>query len=388
MLLDDYKNMIHRCFRCGYCKYTTDYTHFNCPVYSKHRVESHAPGGMLWLIRAMMMDEIKITPELAKLLYSCTMCSNCADKCPIDFNEHIVDMLVAARLHVVHRQRLPLPVRMYLMSMLNTGNPWKRPQIERGGWAKGTNIRAFDSTHDYLFYVGDICSYYDRGNKTAAILGDILNRAGVSCGILGPEEHSDGNDVFIMGEEELFLYLARENIRSFEEKGVKKVCAISPHAYNAMKNYYPKLGGVFEVYHYTQVLRDCIDNKKIKFSGRIDKKVTFHDPCFLGRWNGGYEPPREVLTAVPGLDFIEIERNGRDSFCCGGGGGNCFTDVLGGGPESPSRIRVREACKTGADVLAVACPACMLMLDDALKAENLEGKIEVKDISEILYEAV
>ena len=224
--------------------------------------------------------------------------------------------------------------------------------------------------------------------QTAGLLGAVLDRSGITFGILGAEEHPAGNDVYQMGEEDLFEYFARENIRTFAEKGVKRVCTLSPHAYNTMKNHYPSLGATFEVFHYTQVLWECVRRGRIKFNRSVDKKVTFHDPCFLGRWNHLYEPPREVLKAVPGLQLVEMERNRRDSLCCGGGGGNCYTDVLGSGPDHPAAIRIREAFAAGAEVLAVACPACLIMLEDALKTEHLENKLEVKDLSEILHEAL
>ncbi|MCK4723289.1 MAG: (Fe-S)-binding protein, partial [Dehalococcoidia bacterium] len=167
----------------------------------------------------------------------------------------------------------------------------------------------------------------------------------------------------------------------------KSIITLSPHSYNVMKNEYPELGADFEVIHYTQFLRDLIKNKKLKPTKGFKARVTYHDPCFLGRHNEEYDAPREVLSSIPGVELTEMESRREHSFCCGGGGGNFYTDMLGGAENSPSRIRIREAYATGAEVLAVACPICMTMLDDAVKVEGLEDKLGVKDIAEIVRQA-
>jgi Fe-S oxidoreductase len=181
--------------------------------------------------------------------------------------------------------------------------------------------------------------------------------------------------------------LAEENIRLFKEIGVKKIITLDPHAFNALTKEYPKLGGKFKVWHYTQVLAMLVKDKKIPLSG-YELKVTYHDPCYLGRHNEIYDPPREILSAIPGLVFSEMKRNRKNSLCCGGGGGNFMTDVSGLGKDSSSRIRVREALETGAEILAVACPICYKMLDDAVKEEGVEEKIKVQDIAEIVRQAI
>ena len=180
---------------------------------------------------------------------------------------------------------------------------------------------------------------------------------------------------------------AEKNIQKFKELGVKKVVTLSPHAYNAMKNNYPALGADFEVYHYTELLYELVKKNKARFS-ETKAKVTYHDPCFLGRYNNIYDVPREILQSIPGVELVEMGRTREDSFCCGGGSGNFVIDLLKGSKESPSRIRVREAYDTGAEILAVACPACMIMFSDAIKTEGLEEKLAVKDISQIVNEAI
>jgi Fe-S oxidoreductase len=189
----------------------------------------------------------------------------------------------------------------------------------------------------------------------------------------------------MLGEKRIFNLLADENRAAFDSLGVQKIITLSPHSYNAFKKFYPN---TYEVYHYTQILRLLIGERKLNFSNKFNAKLTFHDPCFLGRHNDEYEAPREVLNSVPGIEFVEMGRNRQNAFCCGGGSGNFYIDSFGGGENSPARSRVREALETGADVLAVACPTCTVMLNDAVKSENLEGKLAIKDICEVVNEAL
>ena len=208
----------------------------------------------------------------------------------------------------------------------------------------------------------------------------------MSFGILGNKEMSDGNEVNTMGEcaeDGLFQFLAEKNIQEYNEMGVQKVVTLSPHGYNAMKNEYPRFGGEFEVVHYTQVFSDLLRHDRVGFS-EYEKRITYHDPCYLGRHNHQYDAPRKVLKAVPGIDMVEMECSREHAFCCGGGGGNFFTDMLGNHENSPNRIRARHANERGAEVLAVACPMCAKMLEDGIKAEKLEERIQVKDIGEII----
>jgi Fe-S oxidoreductase len=192
--------------------------------------------------------------------------------------------------------------------------------------------------------------------------------------------------VKLLGESELFPTLEQDNIRTFQELGVKCVITLSPHGYNAFKNEYSQLGGNFEVMHYTQALGQLIESGRVAFSD-LKAKVTYHDPCYLGRHNDEFDAPRNVLRAIPGLRLTEMAKNKKNSLCCGGGGGNFFTDIIGSGEGAPARVRIREALDTGAQILAVACPNCAKMFEDALKAEGLEGSIEVKDVAEIAQTA-
>jgi Fe-S oxidoreductase len=284
---------------------------------------------------------------------------------------------------MVEQGKIPLRVKRFLESVYNYGNPLKLPQTERAQWANGTKLYA--DGDEYLLYIGCLASYDESARTMARSVVAALKKAGVAFGILGNNEGCCGNEVYAMGEEALFHELARKNLDAFRERGVRKVITLSPHAFNIMKNQYQKLGYGFEVYHYSQVLSDLIKQGKLK-SGSLNKKVTYHDPCYLGRHNKIYDEPRQVLTGIKGLKLVEMERNRRDAFCCGGGSGNFITDYLAGGEDSPARVRIREAVSTGADVLAVACPGCLVMLKEAIKADSLDDKIVVKDIATLVID--
>lgn len=382
-----FSDLIHRCFRCGYCKFPVNWMDVNnCPPYARFRMEPYSCGGRLWLTRAWLNDQIDWSEHLAEILYSCTTCRNCEVKCPLRFNVDIVNMVVAARGEMVERGKVPQAVRRFLENIDLHGNPYGGARSRRGAWADGTGIEQYNG-HEYLYYVGCTGSYDTRAQSSSRALARLLGKAGISFGVLGTGENCDGNEVDKLGEAGLFEVLAEENITRFNDLGVKKIVTLSPHAYNAMKNLYPRYGGSFQVYHYTQLLLELADEGRLEVSGGFNAKVTYHDPCFLGRWNGEYDVPRRLLSKVPSLEFIELEKNRDGALCCGGGAGNFEIDLLGGSEASPSRRRVREAAASGAGILAVACPKCLVMLEDAIKAEELEGRLVVKDIAEIIVEA-
>ncbi len=387
MSLDDFDDIIHRCFRCGFCKFPKDYSLLNCPSYQKYRLETYSPGGRLWLIRAAKQREIEWTGHLSEILYSCSACNNCVEHCVMDFSDHISDIMVAAKEHLVECSMVPPNVRDFLENITKHGNPWGEPRGKRGNWLDGTNIGHYEPDDEFLLYIGCLGSYDTRCQKVARTLGETFLEGGLCFGVFGNDENCDGNEVKMLGESGLFQLLAKENIQKFEEFNVKKIVTLSPHSYNAIKKYYPDLGVKYNVFHYTELLSDLIKKGKLKFSNPIDAKVTYHDPCFLGRLNNIYDPPRKILKSIPGVELVEMKRNRENSICCGGGAGNFYTDFLGG-DDGPSRVRIREAYDSGCEILAVSCPGCMTMLEDALKACGLEDKMVIKDISEIVKEAI
>ncbi|MCP4751603.1 MAG: (Fe-S)-binding protein [Proteobacteria bacterium] len=389
MALAEYKyhDMIHRCFRCGYCKFSTQWdTVTNCPSYARFRMESYSAGGRLWLIRAWLNGELPWSENLAKIVYSCTSCNNCVEKCPISFSGDLVNMVVAAKGVMMEAGTLPGPVKDFLQNVQLHGNPYGISAKSRADWTEDLEIQPYQD-QDYLFFVGCEGSYDSRAQSAARATARLLIESGVSFGILGVDEISDGNEVEMLGEDGLFEDLAQKNIQQFSDLGVKNIIAFSPHSYNAFKNRYPEFGGHFNVFHHTQILNDLINSGKFKLPNGPDARITFHDPCFLGRWNQEYDAPRKVLKALNGAELVEMERTKKGALCCGGGAGNFYTDFLGGSEESPARIRVREAHDAKADILAVACPNCLTMLEDAVKVEGLENQIAVRDIAEIICES-
>jgi len=335
---------------------------------------------LLWLIRAWDEKEIEWSESLGKILYSCTTCNNCVQSCKFSFNKDVVNIIIAAREEVVNSGLVTPKVTRFFRNIEAYGNPYRELRANRGRWAEGMGIEPYNG-QEFLFYVGCVGSFDEKGQRAAQAVGGLLLKAGVSFGILGPAEECDGNEIRALGESRIFEMLKDRNTALFQNAGVKKIITLSPHSYNVFRNEYPDSP---EVFHYTQVLRDLIEGGRLKPASKLNRKVTYHDPCFLGRHAGEYEAPREILKAIPGVELVEMERNRQNSFCCGGGSGNFYTDSFGGNGNSPSRIRVREADKTGASILAVACPTCAVMLGEAIKDEEIEERLIVKDISELL----
>ena len=380
----EYADQIHRCFRCGFCKFPSDFKGLNCPSYNRFRFESFSTGGRLWLIWAWSKGEIEWSDHLAKVVFSCATCRNCVEQCPMRFSDDIIDWIVGTRRDMVEKSLIPAQISEFLDNIYKYGNPWGLPRRERDSWAEG--ISRYTSGDEYLFYVGCAGSYETQGQRMAKAFVNLLEHTTKSYGILGSEEECDGNEVFYVGEKGLFQELMEKNIAKFNELNAKKIVTLSPHAYNSMKNKYSGLGEI-EVFHYTQLLLDLIRKGEIQLK-KLNAKVTYHDPCFLGRYNQMYDTPREILTNIPGIELIEMERNRENSFCCGGGSGNFVFDLLGRSEDSPSRIRVREAHETGAEILVVSCPSCYCMLDEAIKTEKLDEILTVKDISELVKESL
>lgn len=379
----EYEKIVHRCFRCGFCKFTDDYQNFNCPSYLNFGFDTYAAGGRMWLIDAWLKDEVRTSQHYGDILFSCVTCGNCTKHCVMEFRDDLLNIFEAAKSELISEGLIPPHVRDYLKAININGNPYKEQQTARAKWAEGTGIPLY-TNEEYLFYVGDVGSYDEVGKKMAEFVGKLLHEAGVSIGILGQEETCDGNDVRVIGEKWIFERLATENIDKFNKRGIKRIIALDPHAFNAFKNEYPKLGGDFEVQHYTQIIDKLINEGKVRVSEK-SIRVAYHDPCYLGRHNDIYDVPRKILRSIPGIELLEMNSNRENALCCGGGGGNFFTDILGSGEDSSARIRVREAVSTGAEILAVACPMCSKMLDNAVKAENLEERIRVQDIAEMVH---
>lgn len=392
--LSELKYELYRCTGFGVCKGNYKPTVSPCPMtLGSAGFEAETPRGIMTMGRDILEGAVDYSHELSQMLYKCTMCGNCRNLCgALDLTTFAPlfdpgEVGLAMRRDLVERGTVPQPVRNLLESYQKRGNPFKTSQKHRGRWAEGTGIAEFKA-QEYLLYVGCVGAFDEYGVRIARATARLLGAAGVSFGILGSREGCDGNEVNKLGERWLFEELAEKNIATFNEAGVDKIVTFTPHAYNAFKNDYPALNGNFAVTHSAQLFAELLEKKKFRPMAEKTRRVTFHDPCLLGRQNGEYDAPRAVLAGVPGLELVEMPRNRENALCCGGGGGNFFTDMVGSGPDSPARQRVREAAETGAEILAVACPTCAAMFNAAVKSEWLEDKLEIKDISEIVCDAM
>lgn len=386
MALSDYVREIYHCAKCALCTQAWGVFLPICPVGEKFGFEAYFAHGRMEVARGLLEGVLNAgnSPRLGQVIFSCVGCGGCEIQCYPITGIRPLKVIEALKSEAIERFLAPPMVREYLQNVHRYRNPWKMDQERRGDWAHGTGIRGYESRDEYLYFVDCVGSYDPRAGKAARALGTVLRASGVSFGILGSQESCSGSEVNALGEKGLFQFLAEQNIELFRSLRVQKIITLSPHAYHVFRNEYPRYGGSFEVLHYTQLLARLIREGRLKPRRHLQMRVTFHDPCFLGRRNGEYDAPREVLQAIPGVQLVEMERNRENAYCCGGGSANYFTDLVGGGEKSPARVRVREACATGAEVLVLACPVCMLMFEDAVKAEGLENRLAVRDLSEIV----
>ncbi len=325
-------------------------------------------------------------------LWKCTTCSNCLRVCPKTVN--MVEIMPALRGEaVMEGLDVPEELQEAFENTFEYGNPLGESQRKRADWVKetGSNVpimKEIKRPVDVLWFVECYPSYHARGKEASAALARILNALGVDFGILGTEEKCSCDSQRLAGEQGLFEEFAEANIKTLGKYKFNKILVTDPHALNALKKEYPKYGGEYEVVHYTTFLAPMIN--QLEFKKTLNYKVTFHDPCYLGRHNGEYEAPRQILQALPGVELIEMGRCRQDSYCCGGGGGGMWLDgfMADHVQERLSENRVREAVETGAEVLAVCCPYEVSRFEDAVKSTGNEGKLIVRDIAELIVEAM
>ena len=319
-------------------------------------------------------------------LWRCTTCAQCEPYCPRGVK--ITEVFRSLRNIAWDRRKVEKGLPSLLWSLYWNDNPWSQPPTQRSGWAKGLEIPVYSpEQHEFLLYVGCTASYDRRAQKIARSLVRLLQTARISFGYLGDDEPCCGEAVLSVGHKPYFQEIAQQTTRFFLERGVERLLAISPHCYDVFKNHYPPAlaeNGI-QLQHYTQYLAQIIDAGRLRFEHPLNLVATFQDPCYLGRHNQDYESPRRILKAIPGVELIEMERSGVDSLCCGGGGGRMWLETAVG--ERFSDLRVIEAARTGASVLATACPFCIVCLEDSTKLMKTE-KLQVMDISEIAVIAV
>lgn len=383
----EYAEILHRCFRCGYCKLPGNYIDFNCPAYLAFRFETFLPGGRMWLLRAWQEKKLKPSRRFQEIMFACTACRNCVEQCALPkIKDQLLAAFTAGKAALADEGKVPPSVRDCLTHLQSYGNIYGLARKKRSLWVMDTGVETY-SDQEFLFFPGDVGGFDSRGQEIARSVARLLKHLDISFGILGHSEVSDGNEALAMGEKELFRLLAEENIKQFNELNVKKIIALSPHGFHALKNEYPALGGSYRVFHYTQILAAHMGG--FSFKEHLPKiNVTYHDPCYLGRHNLEYGSARKILAGLPGIEVREMDRNMKNALCCGGGGGNLFTDILGNGPESPAGMRAAEALNTGASLLAVSCPACAIILEDAVKSTGIDDRLQVREVSEIITDRI
>ncbi len=321
-------------------------------------------------------------------LWACTTCNFCTYACPVG-NEPLVDIIRMRQDRVMMEGDFPKEANPAFKNLEINFNPWAYNPQDRANWAEGLNIKtmAEDPNGEYLFWVGCAGSFDPRYQKVSKAFAQLMQKAGVDFRILGTEEKCNGDTARRMGNEYLAQTLMQENIDKLNGYGVKKIVTACPHCFNSLKNDYPQLGGKFEVIHHSELLDNLIDAGKLKLKEKGEqKKVTYHDSCYLGRYNNVFDAPRETVSKIGGIEIVEMERSRETGFCCGAGGGRMFLEETEG--QRINENRAEEAIGTGADTIASACPFCMTMLTDGVKTLGKNGEVEVRDIAEILLDNV
>jgi Fe-S oxidoreductase len=332
-------------------------------------------------------DKVPLNPDVVEdeVVWDCVTCGACMQECPVNIEhvDHIVDM---RRNLVMAESRFPTEAGALLRNMESTKNPWGVPQSQRAEWADGLGVQILEEREapEFLYWVGCAASFDDRAKKIAQTTARLLQRAGVRFAILGPRELCNGDPARRMGNEYLFQELARENVETLNGSGVRKIIVNCPHCFNTLRNEYPDFGGNYEVIHHTQLFARLLEEGRLRPSREVEAVVTYHDPCYLGRHNGVYDPPRDVLDKVPGVRQVEMPRHRERGFCCGAGGARMWMEEHLG--KRINAERTDEAAATGANVLGVACPFCMVMLDDGAKGKG--GELEVRDVAQVVAESV
>jgi Fe-S oxidoreductase len=328
-------------------------------------------------------------------IWACTTCRNCEDQCPV-MNEHVDKIIDLRRYLVLTEGKLDADAQRAMTNIERQGNPWGLNRKERETWREAREdvhvptvkeMNKAGEEFEYLFWVGAMGSYDNRSQKIALSFAKLMNEAGVKFAILGNKEKNSGDTPRRLGNEFLFQDLAAKNIEEFEKAEVKKIVTIDPHAYNIFKNEYPDFGlKDVEVFHHTEVLYELVRDGKLVPKHSVDETITFHDSCYLGRYNDVYDAPREILKSIPGVKLIEMERNREKAMCCGAGGGLMWMEE-----ETGHRInvaRTEQALAVNPSVISSGCPYCLTMLSDGTKAKEVEEKVSTYDVAELLEKAV
>jgi Fe-S oxidoreductase len=378
---------LYSCTECGRCQSA-------CPAWNTGKPLS--PKLLVMNLRDQVFEEgprlledpsaeaMPLVPDVVddEVLWSCTTCGACMQECPVDI-EHVDTIVDLRRNLVMAESRFPAEAGTLLRNLESTSNPWGLPQAQRADWADGLDVRVIgegERAPEYLYWVGCAGSFDERAKAISRAVVEILRRAGVSFAILGPRELCSGDPARRIGNEYLFQQLAERNVATMTEADVTTVVANCPHCFNTLRNEYPDLGGSFDVIHHSELIARLVAEGRLAPTGRVEATVAYHDPCYLGRHNRVYRDPRRALEAIPGVETVEMPRHGERALCCGAGGSRMWLEERIG--KRINDERMDEAASTGADTVGVACPYCLIMLDDGAQARG--GGTTVVDIAQVL----
>jgi Fe-S oxidoreductase len=371
---------IRTCLQCGTCSGI-------CPF---GYIMKFPPGKIVGALRADIYEQVLKTDTV----WMCVSCNACSAFCPSNI-PITAALMTRTKEEMLLAGNIPTELQAALENTQRYGNPMGESPRKRSDWTVGLQpeINLLARTRqpvDVLWYVGDYASYHLRQQSVTKSFAKILNALGIKFGILGPEEYSDGDSQRLAGERGLFEMMAQKNSQAFRKYKFQEIITTDPHAFNALKNEYPALGISYPVRHFTQFLAERLDQIRPLIKKEINAKVAYHDPCYLGRVNGVFDEPRSLLAAIPGIELVEMSHQRLNSLCCGGGGGGMWLDGFQW-EKAHTRLsewRVREAVASGADILAVACPYEPPRFEDAVKTIQSASQLKVRDIAELLAEAM
>lgn len=358
------------CIQCGKCT-------GGCPIARKAGFNLRA-----LIYQLLIADSYELGNT--DVLWDCTTCQTCTVRCPKDV--HPSELVIALRSLLIEDGKVPRTLGTALTSVFRNGNPWELARANRAAWSEGLPVKnALEEPVEVLYYAGCTPSYDPRAQKVARALVTILDKAGITVGTLGTQETCCGSEVRRAGEMGLFEMLVEDGGELLKSAQAQHMMTTSPHCFDVFTHHYPNPG--YPIEHYTQYLARLIAEGRLSYNGRVEQRVTYHDPCYLGKQNHIFDEPRNILKSIPGLELVEMDRSRETSLCCEGGGGRMWCE--GVNPDVRlANERIMEAVGTGAQILATACPFCLTMLEDAAKQQNVDDRIQVRDIAELVAEAL
>lgn len=397
------------CIRCGRCQDNCPAFQTGKPLSPKQLIQDlgdHLQEKHPSIIAAQQQagdeghDQVAATVEEAQdgkeligdvleheVIWSCTTCGSCQEQCPA-YIEHVPKIIELRRNLVLDEGDVSPEAQKALTNMERLGNPWGIGKSTRIDWSKGLNVStlAENENPQYVYWVGCAGAFDARNQKVTAAMVKVLQTAGVNFSIIGNEEMCCGESARRLGNEYLYQSLAEGNIELLKELGVKKIFTHCPHCFNTLKNEYPQFGADFQVIHHSQLLLELIKDNKLQLKKPMATSITYHDSCYLGRYNDIYQHPREIIKSIPQASLKEMGRHGGKSFCCGAGGGRMWMEETIG--ERINEVRAAEAIESGANIIATGCPYCLTMMDDGVKAKQQEEQVQIQDLAEIVAKSL